>query len=200
MPTLRLTKLVEIIHKSGAPKYTAIREAKAESEKVYEPATDFWKALREHIVSTHQNGKGPGSLDAVLGALTDKKKQDNYPLAIAGYRKWWGKQDLVWFAPSKADWLYGDFSVRVNPEVGVVLDGTPHMIKLHFKDAKLQKKQSEVIVHLMQEVLGPQTTDNVTMGVLDVRRARLFLPTPSPVLPLLLESEMASIATAWPLV
>lgn len=92
MPNISLTDLVDIVSKSGTPKATKVAQIKKRGE--YAPSQDFYKPLRDHIALTHKSGRDRNSLIDLLSELADGKKKSNYPSAIDGYRKWWGKREL----------------------------------------------------------------------------------------------------------
>ena len=92
MPQISLTDFVDIVSKSGRPKATKVIQVKERPE--YEPAFDFYKPLREHLIETHRTGQSKDHLFAVLSTLTNKTKLTHYPQLINGYKKWWGKKDL----------------------------------------------------------------------------------------------------------
>ena len=88
----------------------------------------------------------------------------------------------------------------MNPELGLEIDGTPHLIKLYFKSDKLAKNRIDIITHLMSVVLSDQcpSPEETTMSVLDVRRAKLFSPTvPIQALDAILNAELAYVAHLW---
>lgn len=52
MPQLSLTDFVDIVSKSGRPKATKVLQVKERPE--YEPAFDFYRPFREHVIETHR--------------------------------------------------------------------------------------------------------------------------------------------------
>ena len=91
-PELSMTDFVDIVHQRGMPKATKIKQVKQRPD--YHPAFDFYKPIREGVVTTHQQGGSKAQFQAVAGAVTDPKKQNNYPAAILGYSKWWGNKSV----------------------------------------------------------------------------------------------------------
>ena len=177
MSQLSLTDFVDIVSASGTPKATKVRQLK--KRPGYDPAADFYKRIREDIVEAHQNGEGKEYIDRTLTGLTDQKKITAYPLIVDGYKKWWGRKSFVWFDPPNMIYSKHGVDVAVNPELGLEIDGTPHLIKLYFKANPLAKNRVDIITHLMaittsRSCPSPSTT---VMSVLDVRRAKLISPT-----------------------
>src|SRR5262245_27692209 len=117
-PKMSLTDFVDIVHKSGTPKATKVKQVKDRPD--YQPQFDFYKPMREAIIAVHSNGKMKAKLEAILGGLTDPKKVKVYPELIAGYSKWWGSKGFTWFAPpQRTMYAYGGAEVLINPEVGL---------------------------------------------------------------------------------
>jgi hypothetical protein len=196
MPRLSLTDFVDVVSASGTPKATKVRQVKARPP--YNPVQDFWKRLRDRVVETHQAGLGKTHLDGVLSALSDKKKLTAYPPAVAGYKRWWGTKKLTWFAPPAAVHSGHGVDVSVNPELGLEINGIPHLVKLYFKEEGLTKNRIDIITHLMAEELATRSPAGAVMGVLDVQRGRLIVPTVAvPGLKAIVDAELAYIAALW---
>lgn len=199
MPKLSLTDLVDIVSTAGTPKLTRVKRLKYRPP--YHPAFDFYKPFREHIIRNHRAGQGRAELPQVLSVVTDEKKLSNYPQLVTGYRKWWGRKKIEWFEPPSDIWSIGDVGVRVNPELGLSINGQPHLVKLYMKADGLARNRIHVITHLMHETLQDQCDPDTQMAVLDVRRSKLIKPTvPVTSLSALLQGELAYIASIWSLV
>ena len=197
MPRLSLTDFVDIAASSGTPKATKIRNIK--NRPPYNPGFDFYRPLRDHIEKTHNTAKGKANLNRLLPSLTDKKKLSAYPTLIEGYRKWWGNKKLVWFNPPVGVYSAHGIDVSVNPELGLRIEGQPHLIKLYFKAEPLTKNRIDVILFLLESQLSGQSPSETTMGVLEIRRSKLYIPTMHiQTLPAILSAELAYIAALWP--
>ncbi len=196
MPTLSLTDLVDIVSKAGKPKATKVRQVMERPD--YEPAFDFYKALREHIVRTHKNRRDKSTLPDVLGKLTDEKKTSAYKDLITGYKTWWGRKALNWFEPVRGSFSHADIDVIVNPELGLEINGQRHLIKLYMKDERLSKLKIELIVDLMEYVLRPRCQAADCFAVLDVRASKLHAlgPHTPDALPIV-KAELAYVAAIW---
>jgi hypothetical protein len=196
MPTLSLTDLVDVVTRSGTPKATKVREIKHRAP--YSPATDFYKPFRDGIIDIHRNNQPRGDVKS-LSEQTDPKKVANYLALVSGYHKWWGRKTLDWFDPETETWGAHGVDIRVNPELGLQVNGTRHLVKLYLKGSPLAKTRIEVITHLMHESLAPLVPKGTVLSVLDVRNAKLFVPTvPVPAMTATLQAELAYIASLWP--
>lgn len=198
MPQLSLTDFVDIVSTSGTPKATKVRHVKYRPP--YSPQTDFYKRIRDDIVKIHRYDYAKKQIDRTLVGLSDGKKLTAYPIIISGYKKWWGRKSLSWFNPPYEIYSNHGVDVSVNPELGLIIDGTPHLIKLYFKRDPLAKNRVDIITHLMAAVLSvsDNSAPETLMSVLDIRRSKLFSPTiPIANLSGIIEAEMAYISVLW---
>lgn len=199
MTQISLTDLVDIVSLSGRPKATRVRLIK--KRPPYDPASDFYRRIRETIIESHDRNQDKDFIDTAMATLTDPKKATAYPAIAKAYKRWWGRKNLVWFEPPDKIYMHSGIGVSVNPELGLKIDGKPHLIKLYFKTKPLEKPQIDIITHLMSITLSDlcPSPENTIMSVLDIRRARLVAPTvPIPSLNGMLQAELAYIAALWP--
>ena len=126
-----------------------------------------------------------------------KNKERNYSLIVKGYRKFWGTKKIAWFDPPKGNWVRGDLQVSVNPELGLLINGKKHVVKLYFKAEKLSKLRVRTILRLIQKRVG---ADDVRVALLDVRNSKLYVgdagDKPDDV-DLLLNAEADAFATIY---
>lgn len=196
-PELSMTDFVDIVHQSGTPKATKIRQVKQRPD--YHPAFDFYKPIREAIADTHASGGSKLAFQAVAGAVSDPKKIANYPAVISGYSKWWGRKTFTWLTPPKEEYSSSGVTVTVNPEVGLAWADEKHLIKLYFKESRISKARVSLILDLMEHCLRPSVDDDVTMSVLDVRAGKLHSRSSRPLATIpLVNAELAYIAHLWP--
>ena len=194
--SISLTDFVDFVGKTGTRRLTHVRAIKARGD--YEPAEDFWRRLRNGIVAFHKTGQSDKRALTDLGTmLTDPRKRRNYPNAIAGYKKFLGKKRIQWFEPPTALWQEGPLAIRVNPELGLVIDDTRHIVKLYFKATPLAKNKADMILLLMAASLF-DVRDGDMFAILDVQRSKVFSEDePSDALMPLLKGEAASFRTIW---
>ncbi|MNF05125.1 hypothetical protein D3C80_2047880 [compost metagenome] len=87
----------------------------------------------------------------------------------------------------------------MKPELGLLIDGRPHLVKLYLKDEKLQKLRMDVVLALMEHSLRQDAPDGCSMSILDVKNSRLF-SGPShadPKLLSMINAEMAYVSAYW---
>ena len=148
--------------------------------------------MRSHLFDFHE-----GDVDhlSFSGSGASVKKERLYKLAIIGYKKFLGKQDYEWFKPHAAKWSHGSLTVRVNPEIGLIIGGKRHLIKLYLKQEKLSKPRINIILSMMRSTFASKTYE---VAVLDVVRGQLYKGSESSVsLSALLEGEAATFMAIW---
>lgn len=191
-----LTDFIDFVNKSGGSKMTKVKQVKYRAP--YNPATDFYKALREEIIENHKNNGEKKTLDNLLQKLTDSKKIVNYPTSIDGYKKFWGKKKIEWFDPPFYHWLTGDLDIKINPELGLAFDNKLYVIKLFLKADKISKDKLSQILSLMESQLRKEAGDEVIFAVLDVKNSKLFENAKGDFTYLpLLEGEAKSFESIW---
>lgn len=198
MIRISLTDFVDIVSKSGTPKATKIAQVK--NRVPYNPAADFYKVIRDTIIEMHSASRGKAHLRELLSSLVDQKKASNYPGVVDGYLKWWGRKTLEWFTPPSGIFSDHGMEVSINPELGLNIDGQPHVIKLYFKSEPLSKMRVDIATHLMEVSLRPNCHYNEIIGVLDTRRSRFITSSNTPVgiLDATIHAELSYIAAVWP--
>jgi len=117
---------------------------------------------------------------------------------VEAYKKWNKRKTISWFAPSKGEWKAAGMVVQVNPELGLVVDGKRHLVKLYFKAEPLAKNRAELVLHLLDAVCAKKMKEAATVAILDVRNAKLFAGvSASTAHALQLEGEAAYWMTVW---
>ena len=136
---ISITTFVNFVLANGPRRLTEVKRAKALYEAEYSPAKDFYKSLREIIIAAAQQDLSARNtcdlIHSILGGV-DARKLGHYQECIAGYKRWLGRKRIVWnkaFVSEGSKWAWDQLIVRVNPELGVSVNGKPHILKLHFK-------------------------------------------------------------------
>ena len=193
---ISLTDFVDFTTKNGKPRLTLVKEIRNRGK--YDPKHDFWRTVREGIIEFHRTGDGnKADLDVLGTGQTHKPKKTAYPIVIKAYQKFLGRKSIEWFEPDRANWSSNGLTVRVNPELGLEINGVSHLIKLYFKDEGLTKRKVDMILHLMDVSLG-ERPEGTKLALLDVRNAKLYADDmPDPDLQHLLSGEAAAFAAMW---
>lgn len=194
MPSISLTTFADFVTATGTARITKTRAAKKHYSQDYSPAMDFYKPLRDRVEACLAKGWDANDLLDSLKEVEDPKKLDGYEKCRDGLTTWVGRKTIVVRPAVRDVWSSGDLDVVVNPELHADVNGSPHLIKLHFKTDVLSKQKAELILHLLANYAPAGTT----VGVLDVRRSKLIVPTREiDGLDALLEAEAAALIKLW---
>jgi hypothetical protein len=91
------------------------------------------------------------------------------------------------------DYPLGPISVRVNPEIGLLINGRPHAIKLYFRGEPIDPQRIVIVNQLLASAFCA-AWPGVVFSTLDVRRARLYPYKPNSKGGALLRAESLSIS------
>jgi hypothetical protein len=194
MLNVSMTTFVDFVSTNGTGRLTKVRRAKKYYEDGYAPERDFYKPFRDRVDDIFNQGWDAQKLKASLADVTDPKKVDNYEECRKGLSKWVGRKTITPLPSSRSTWTGGALRVSVNPELHVAIDGKPHLVKLYLKSDSLSKQKANTALHL----LSKKAPAGTTVGILDVRRSKLFVKTTSiPGMDALLVAEAAAMASLW---
>lgn len=174
IPNVSLTYFLDFILKSGTPKLTVVANFKKRGE--YDPQTDFYRQFRRKVGRALSRGESLATLNAWLDRVQEKK-QPAYADALLGLRTFLGKSPLKWFEPPHEKFAIGPMVLSVNPELGLLIKGQPHVLKLYLKDEPLKSNRAEIVLHLMRQSLDA-TASGAKIGVLDARAGKFFSAVP----------------------
>jgi hypothetical protein len=194
MATVSLTTFLDFTAASGSARVTQLRQAKKRYEQDYAPAKDYYKYLREAIEENFEEGWDARRLKAKLALLPDTRKAEAFEECRTGLVKWAGRKEIVAEPKSRASWKSGALTVRINPELRLKIAGKPHLVKLYFKGEKISKQRVDVALYLLKSKAAKGTN----AGILDLRRAKLYVPTVTkPGMAALLKAEAAAFSSLW---
>ena len=198
---ISLTDFIGFVNKVGTAKQNHVRSIKHRDQ--YLPYKDYYKPIRIAIQNLHKKLQNKSVLDNVIDEVEENKK-NNFRAVIDGYKKFLGRKKFEWIKPPKKNWTLGDISITVNPEVGLEekkKDGSSnfYIVKLYFKDEKIQKSHVDQILTLMEMQLRSKVEEpEVMFALLDVRKGKLHVKKNHELTELpLLEGEAKSFATMW---
>lgn len=203
--TISMTTFVDfVIARSGTPRLTAVKKAKDQYQQEYNPTKDFYKPLRECIISAaQQNLNGKKTVDSINAKLMNlsSRKYKSYLECGEGYKRWRGnRSEIGWdnaFTQDLSEWSLDRLTIRINPELGILLDGKPHIIKLYFKSNRLSQTRLETMYYLLKQYNREEPSQH-NVGVLDVRQGHLRTPNRDiPDIGHLLAGEAAAFQTMW---
>lgn len=189
MVSVSTQEFVDFVLTSGTGRLTQVKQVKAGVR-----VADFYLPMREAIVDMHRSGLAEDVLDDLLSSLIDPRERRIFPKVVNGYKKFLRQGKTAWFEPPMRDYSMGPLSVRVNPEIGLLIDGRPHAIKLYFRNDPLSPQRIVVTNQLLTNALST-TWPGTVFSILDVRRARLYPYRPKAEVGLLLKAEAQCLAS-----
>ncbi len=135
------------------------------------------------------------------GGAGEDKKRLHYKEAVQQYKRFCRGKEPEWFEPGKASWRFGRLVVQASPDLGLRLNGQPHLIKLYFKEAaqKLQKRSAAAALALLAASHQSASLDGTVLGILNLKKSN-FYPLSEGELEtamLLLEGEAAYFQHVW---
>lgn len=190
---ISLTDFVEYVTKTGTSKLTVVKSIK--KRPGYHPIFDYWKKLRDAIDNYH-NGK-INDLHDVLKEIIKDSKKEKYKVAISKYLDFIKNKKINWFEPPSGNWRHGNLVVKLNPELGLEINGEKFLIKLYFKDKPLSKNQAKLILTLMNTELRKEGV--YSLALLDINAHKLYTDKAlnyETLIPLLI-GEATSFETIW---
>jgi len=163
--------LLDFAMSTGVAQQNKVRLVKYRPE--YDPKNDYWKRLRDRIAKMHRQEEPLAVLDD-LCAMVPESKKANYKKAVTVYKRFLRGKAIDWFKPSRRVWRHGQLEVNINPELGLVINGTPHVVKLYFKEEKLSKDKTAGIIQLMETTLKSYHPEETVYSILDVPKNKLL--------------------------
>lgn len=185
---IEMAQFVDYVLANGPSK---IMEIKRHMQGSTDKAPSIYARLRAKIVETFTSGKDVEELRKLTPE--DRREHRIYPIIIRGYDKFL-RDDIrrPRFAPPLADYSFGDGpTIRVDPEIGLEIDGKPCIIKLYFRSDPISPQRIMVTNELLAAAFS-ETWPKATFAVLDVRRARLYKHRSRPDVKELLKVEAMS--------
>lgn len=197
-PTVGLTQFIDFTIKSSSARINMVRKIKYQDD--YHPSFDYWKQLRDVIIAFHEQNLGFDCFEKLVQNV-DTRKKANYIVAIKQYQKFLKGKAISWFNPGKATWISNELVVRSSPELGLIIDEEPHLIKLYFKgkSEKVDRRNISTTLTLLNTSVYEEGHDpRISRSVLNLHKNRLF--TDNAVNPdklLALQSEAAQFMYIW---
>lgn len=193
---ISLTQLVDVIARKGRNKAKMVFSIQRQLAEPYDPKKDHYRALRRALQDAHGQSDPKGYLDNFLQTVTEPVRARRYASLVRAYKRWIGRKKIDQFDLLPVVYEHKGFAVRVNPELGLMIDDEAHVLKLYMKDQPLRREDAEVIAALMRHVYRDEST---RYAVLDVENAKLhsFDPGGIQVTIAMVDAELAYIAQLW---
>lgn len=196
MTKITLTDYIDFISRSSFSKASKVKSIFQRPS--YNPAFDFYKDLREEIIEVNFKNLGKEKLLEFLSGYSGSKKFKRYKSLLDGYLKFVGRKRTTWFTPQIAYWSYQNLSVKVNPEIGITVNGDSYLIKLYFKETPIKRDSIKLLLSMMENTLGSGIHTGYKCAILDVERGKLhYLKTKSPEITDLMNAEAEYFLKLW---
>ena len=169
MLKITLTQFIEILTRTAINKAKKVRAVRKQFEEPYAPAVDCYKMLRDVLVRSSDQEELKASLKIYSRKAWDASRQSRYPVLIAGYLKWLGRKKIEAQRLLPRAYHHGDATLTVNPELRMMINDAPLIVKLYFKESVLQRADAQLVCSVISHVYK----EPITYAVLDVQRSRL---------------------------
>jgi hypothetical protein len=193
-----LTQFIDFTIKGSAAKTNMVRKIKYQDD--YHPSFDYWKQLRDAIITFHERGLSFDYFEKLVQNV-DTRKKANYIVAIKQYQKFLKGKDISWFNPGKATWVSNELLVRSTPELGLIINDEPHLIKLYFKgkSEKIDRRNISTTLTLLNTSIYEEShAPYISRSVLNLNKNRLFTDnTVNQDKLIALQSEAAQFMFIW---
>lgn len=173
---ISLSRFAAFCQADGSDKDAEVAMIKRE-QGLYSGALDYWALLRAQILAHHEFPPSPdgGALDAAVQLAPDERRWQ-YARAVAEYRQFLaGRTVSLIGRPRPAVWLHRGLQVQVNPELHLMVDGGPLLIKLYLRSPSAQALSSDTAEALVQLIDSTHGHLGLPL-VFDVFRGRVFGP------------------------
>lgn len=173
-----LTRFMDFVNASGMDRQKVVRET-INAEK-YSPCKDFYKDIRDAIVSFFKDNGSLESLEEEIALVKDEKKT-HYLSLLQGFEKWIKNKKIVFLGAESCDYELSGLGLSINPELLLEINGEKTVVKLFFKDESIKRNTANMISVLMGMAFPVFETkyDDFNFAVLDLRNGKLFRITPS---------------------
>lgn len=169
---ITFTDFINIVQSPGTTKLSKIRSIK---NRVYSPATDYYKGLREKIIEVLSSNDDVNHITSAIFEA-HATRQENYRIIADNMIAWLGKQrGLTWHEPRRAYYRPNKIGIKINPELAFQdASGKVNIIKLHMNKDALSRGKLEVASYLFYIALAPQCPENTVFSFLDLHQGKLF--------------------------
>lgn len=189
MKDLTLSDFLNFVKKPGAQKIAFLEQVL--NRGLYKPEEDYYLGVRRNLIESAKNGLSKEALKEFLQKV-NPKKHGHYKLIIDGYYRFLNNKELQWVVPPNGALVSENLRIKINPEIGLLLNDKRLAIKLYFKKEKIAKEEANLVISLMEKSFKDTGFQS---ALLDVRRSKLhFIEDSSKPYIVLAESEMDLIS------
>ena len=132
---------------------------------------DYYSVLRIKLISTIKKNKSLIELNQMLKKI-NPKKHNHYEVLIDQIQNFMQGVKYIWVEPPKNIIEYSGLQLKVNPEIGININGETLFIKMYFKQNQIENEKVNVMLKIMQDSIK-EDYQNAKVAILDVRRCEL---------------------------
>lgn len=133
---------------------------------------DYYSILRTKLVSYIKKNKSLIELNQMLKKI-NPKKHDHYEILIDKIQNFMQGVKYTWIEPPKNIIEYSGLQVKVNPEIGIDINGETLFIKMYFKQPQISLEKVNIMLKIMQDSIK-EDYPNAKVAILDIRRCELY--------------------------
>jgi hypothetical protein len=152
MPALGVSEFSMIVVTTGRPKLTRIK--RISTREPYAPFRDYYGPLRNSIKRLFIAKRHISHLYTICNRQEGNKKI-NYEIIVNAFKDWQSGKSITAFDPPRELYNFSKTSITCNPELHVVLNGQPRLVKLHFSGSdKMTQERANIICALMEDAIN----------------------------------------------
>ncbi len=152
MPALGVSEFSLIVMTSGKPKQTKVRNIA--TREPYAPFRDYYGPLRNSIKRLFIAKRHISHLYTIC-SRQEGSKRSNYERIVNVFKNWQSGKNIQAFDPPRELYNFSRTSITCNPELHVVLNGQPRLVKLHFSSSdKMNQERANIICALMEDAIN----------------------------------------------
>lgn len=138
----------------------------------YSFVKDYYSIFRTNLVGHIKKNKSLYELNKILKKL-NPKKQVHYEILIKQIQNFMQGVEYTWVEPPKYVVEYSGLILKVNPEIGININGDELFIKMYFKQPPISIDKVKIMQKIMQDALK-NDYPNARVAILDIRRCLLY--------------------------
>ncbi|NMH64931.1 hypothetical protein [Shewanella salipaludis] len=156
---------------TGKPKNTKIR--KIVNREPYAFYKDYYLGLRTAIKSIFTQKRHISYLYDVSRKQSNPTKKAKFEKISGVFKNWQSGKTISAYTPIRECYVHSATSINCNPELNVVLNGEPRLVKLHFNESeKMTQVRANIICVLIKEAVNDPRFE---YSVLDLTTGEEFM-------------------------
>lgn len=152
MPDLGVSEFASIAVTTGKPKIRKI--VKLANRDAYAFYKDYYLGIRTAIKHLFIKKRHISYLDEIVKKQKPLTKKVKFGSIVNNFRSWQSGKNIQAYTPPKHFFSYQHTMINCNPELHVMVNGKPKLVKLHFSESeKMTQERANFICHIMKEAL-----------------------------------------------